>query len=285
MVKQLQMLIGRELPFLCTIPAFFWQLIFVIAPVAIIIYFSLTTAESLFTISHYASFLDVSYLKIISRSLFVACTTAICCLLMAYPVAYYLAMYTKRHKEFLLFLLILPFWVNILVQIYAWFFLLERNGLINSILLATGLISQPLVLANSMFAVYLVMIYCYLPFMIMPLYSALEKIDKRLLEASADLGASYWQTLWRVTVPLSLPGIKTGLLLVLIPAFGEYVVPVLLGGSKYLLVGSAISYYFLVARDTNSGATFTCVSALTLISLLLVVYGTAKLIRGLRRYD
>jgi ABC-type spermidine/putrescine transport system, permease component I len=152
-----------------------------------------------------------------------------------------------------------------LVHIYAWLFLLERDGLINKLLLSVGLISEPLFLSYSFGAMYVVMVYCYLPFMIMPLFSALEKIDKRLLEASADLGATPWQTFWRVTMPLSMPGIRTGLSLVLVPSFGEFIIPSLLGGSKYMLVGSLISYYFVIARNNGYGAAFTYVSALSLI--------------------
>jgi spermidine/putrescine transport system permease protein len=177
----------------------------------------------------------------------------------------------------MLFFLTLPFWVNFLVQVYAWYFLLEYKGLINNFLLKLGIINEPLILASSLFAVFLVMVYCYLPFMIMPLYSMLEKIDPRLLEASSDLGATSWQTFYRITLPLSSPGIKTGFLLVLIPAFGEFVIPSLLGGSKYMLVGTLISYFFLVARNNAYGSAFTCLSGLALVGTLVFFYAISRL--------
>lgn len=274
--------INTELPFFLTLPAIVWQCVFIILPLAIIGYYSITSPDVVawwrkFTLYYYWSVFDITSIRIIFRSLFLSTATALFCLLIAYPMAYYLAFHVKRAKLFLLFLLMLPFWVSFLVQIYAWYFLLEYNGLINRILLHLGIISQPLILVNSQFAVFLLMVYCYLPFMIMPLYNVLEKIDKRLLEASADLGATSWQTFSRITLMLSMPGIRTGFLLVLIPAFGEYVIPSLLGGGKYMMVGTLISYYFLVARSNTIGAAFTIVSALALITFVFVLYSIGKL--------
>ena len=281
-MKRIQNFFSMDLPFFYSLPAVIWQIVFVVIPVSIILYFSFSTESVFPTLHNYFNLLDFIYFKIIFRSLLIAITTATVCLFLAYPVAYYLALHVKRGKGFLLFLLTLPFWVNFLVQIYAWFYLLERNGLINAILRKLHIIKEPLLLANSLFAIYMVMIYCYLPFMIMPLYSILEKIDMRLLDASADLGATPWQTFWRITVPLSWPGIKTGFLLVLVPAFGEFVIPTLLGGGKYLLVGSLISYYFLVARDNPLGAAFTCVSGLILMLTIIFVYGSGRIIKKVR---
>jgi len=193
-------------------------------------------------------------------------------LLCAYPIAYYLALKVRKRKNLLLFFLTLPFWTNFLILIYAWFFLLERNGIINQFLIKLHIISEPLRLANSIFSLFMVMVYCYLPFMIMPLYTSLGKIDKRLLEASADLGATQWETFFRITVPLSFSGMKTGLFLVLIPAFGEFAIPSLLGGQKYMLAGAMIRYYFFVVRDNSLGATFTVLCALTLGIVAFLVY-------------
>ena len=280
-MKQIQRFFWREIPFLFSVPAVMWQVCFLIAPMLIIFYFSIVNfSNSWFPITLYSYYqlLRFSIFTIIARSLFFALITAITCFFIAYPVCYYLAFRAARLKNILLFFLTLPFWVNFLVQVYAWYFLLEYNGLVNSFLLWIGLIKEPLLIANSLFAIYLVMVYCYLPFMIMPLYSILEKFDKRLLEASADLGATPWQTFRRITLPLSLPGIKTGLLLVLIPAFGEFVIPSLLGGSRYMFVGSLISYYFLVERNNNQGAAFTCLSALLLFAIIIIFYGSRHLL-------
>lgn len=281
-MNTLKKLFSKELPFFLTLPAIVWQILFIVLPLLIIGYFSISTVDATnwwprLTIQHYISLIDWVYFRIMLRSLILAGGTAATCLVLAYPLAYYLALHVQRYKNVLLFLLTLPFWVNFLVQIYAWYFLLEHNGLINKLLQWIGIINEPLMLANSQFAIFIVMIYCYLPFMIMPLYNMLEKIDKRLLEASADLGASTWQTFVRVTLPLSLPGIKTGVLLVLIPAFGEFVIPSLLGGSKYMMVGSLISYFFLVARNNQLGSAFTVLSGLLLIGVIFCMYAVGKL--------
>ncbi len=278
-MKRLSNLFLKELPLFCSLPAIVWQLFFMVAPILIIFYYSVADSSSWWQISlvHYRGLMDSVYFKIIARSLFLATATAVTGLFFAYPVAYFIALRVRRFKNAMLFLLTLPFWVNFLVQIYAWYFLLERNGLINALLLKLRIIKEPLLLSNSLFAVFLVMLYCYLPFIIMPLYSNLEKIDMRLLEASADLGATPWQTFWRITIPHSMPGVKTGLLLVLIPAFGEFVIPALVGGSKYMLVGSLISYYFLAARNNYAGAAFTCLSGIILIVVLIIVSSGSKL--------
>ena len=276
--------IRKELSFFWSLPAIVWQLLFVIAPAAIILFFSIVQVTDSFlwprlTMRHYIELLDPIYFKIMFRSLVLAFATAVTCLFCAYPVAYFLALRARRFKGVLLFFLTLPFWVNFLVQIYAWYYLLERDGLINMVLMRLGLVTEPTQLVSSQFAIYIVMAYCYLPFMIMPLYSMLEKIDRRLLEASADLGATAWQTFTRVTLPLTMPGIRTGFLLVLVPAFGEFVIPSLLGGGKYMMVGSLISYFFLNARNNSSGGAFTYLSALFLLGALFLVYMLGRLIR------
>ena len=282
-MKTVRKTLLSEIYFFLTLPALLWQLFFLVTPIIIILAYSLITPTSFFSLANYRHVISSVHFTIIFHSLLLAVCTAVTCLVIAYPVAYFLALRVKRGKNQLLFLLILPFWVNFLVHIYAWLFLLERNGLFNKILMYVGFISEPLLFSYSFGAMYLVMVYCYLPFMIMPLFSTLEKIDKRLLEASADLGATRWQTFWRITVPLSLPGIRTGISLVLVPAFGEFVIPALLGGSKYMLVGSTISYYFLIARNNGYGAAFTYVSALTLIgvvSLFFVMRFVYRIARG-----
>jgi ABC-type spermidine/putrescine transport system permease subunit I len=172
----------------------------------------------------------------------------------------------------MLFFLILPFWTNMLVQVYAWFAVLEHQGFLNLLLLKIGLIAEPLTLLNNRFAVYMVMVYYYLPFMILPIYAVLEKLDGSLIEASRDLGATQKQTFMRVILPLSMSGVMTGFFLVFVPAFGEFVIPGLMGGNKLMYVGSLISYYYLVARNEPLGAAFTVVSCLVLIIAALLIY-------------
>ena len=223
------------------------------------------------SIDHYRTILSGPYFHIIARSALIAFGTTVLCLFFAYPVAYYLALkVNRRWKNVLLFLLTLPFWTNFLIQIYSWVFVLDHNGLINMALLKIGFIQEPLHIINNTRAIFFVMLYYYLPFMIMPLYSILEKIQHELLEASMDLGATRWQTFRRITVPLSMSGIKTGVFLVFVPAFGEFVIPSIIGGGHSLFVGSLISHYFLVARDNQLGAAFTIVSGFILLLCALL---------------
>jgi spermidine/putrescine transport system permease protein len=261
--------------FLFSAPAVLWQILFLYIPLVLVLFASLRSVSgaggTYFSLEHYLKIFHISYFRIIARSAFIAAGVAFSCLLCAYPVAYYLALkVNRRWKNVLLFLLTLPFWTNFLIQVYSWVFVLDHNGLINTILLKIGIIHEPLHIANNMYAIFFVMLHYYLPFMIMPLYSILEKIQHDLFEASMDLGATHWQTFTRITFPLSLSGIKTGIMLVFVPAFGEFVIPSIIGGSKYMMVGSLVSHYFLVARDNQLGAAFTVVSGIVLISCALL---------------
>ena len=215
---------------------------------------------------------NISYVKIIFRSVVLAFLNAFFCLCLAYPVAYFLALRVKKLKNLFIFLLVLPFWTNFLVQAYAWFFILDNNGILNKFLLKIGVISTPIHILNTPLAIYIVMLFCYLPFMVLPIYSSMTKINKYLLEASSDLGATSWQTLGYITLPLSLSGIRNGFFLILIPSFGEFVIPVLLGGGKVMYVGSMISYFFLETKNVYLGAAFTCFSGLILIIIASVIY-------------
>lgn len=274
-MKRLKNIFLQELPFFCFSSALVWQCIFLFLPLCIILVFSFAHFDHntiIFSSDAYTSLFAFVYVRILARSLLFAFSTALLCLLCAYPVAYVLSLYVHRFKTLLLFLLTLPFWTNFLVQVYAWFFIVERNGLLNYLLKAIGVIDEPIVFTNSLLTVFVVMVYCYLPFMIMPLYTVLEKIDIRLLEASDDLGATPWQTFMRITLPLSMTGIKTGFLLVFVPAFGEFVIPALIGGSRYMMVGSLISYFFLVARDFAVGSAFTCIAGFILLIITYIFH-------------
>lgn len=259
-------------------PAIAWQALFFYIPALLILGLSFvkSSVSALSTVSfttqHYTYLFEPFFFMVILRSLVLAFFTAVFCLLLAYPVAYCLAVRINRFKNIFLFFLILPFWTSLMVQVYSWFFVLEHNGLINTMLIKWGLISTPIHMLNNTFAIYLVMVYCYLPFMIMPLYTALEKIDKRMFEASADLGATQWQAFARVTIPLSMPGIKAGFFLVFVPSFGEFVVPTLLGGGKKLYVGTLITQYFLFSRNLHLGAAFTVMSSIALLAAVGLLY-------------
>lgn len=255
--------------FFWALPALVWQIVLLYIPLLFVLIRSFLHKNPYcvneFTLRYYVDLIDVTHFIILFRSFMLATVTAGVCLLIAYPVAYFLSFYVSRFKNVLLFFLIIPFWTSLLVQLYAWFSILDKHGVLNMVLQKLGILSEPYHLLNTPFAVYLVSIYCYIPFMIMPIYSILEKFDVRLREASLDLGATRWETFMRITVPMSMPGIKTGFILVFIPAFGEFVIPMLLGGGKQLYVGSLITHYFLVSRSPGLGASFTWLSSLVMI--------------------
>jgi spermidine/putrescine transport system permease protein len=184
-------------------------------------------------------------------------------------VAYFIALKVKKYKSLFLFSLILPSWTSFIVQIYAWFFLLKKDGLFTLLFKFFGLFKNSTHLLNSYFAVQIGMAYCFLPFMIFPIYTVLEKMDKRLIEASYDLGANTFNTFRRIIFPISMPGVLTGFLLVLISAFGEFAIPDLLGGGRKIYWGSIIVEKFLVSRDWKSGAAITVIGVLTLTFALL----------------
>jgi spermidine/putrescine transport system permease protein len=287
MNKLFKEIVSDEFHFFMAMPAIAWQILFFYIPVALVIILSFVKTVQvpgtpIFTLEHYGYLIAPLFFWVIARSLVLALVTACLCLLLAYPVAYVLAVKVERYKNIFLFFLILPFWTSLMVQVYSWFFVLEHNGLLNTIFLKLGLISQPIHMLNTTFSIYLVMVYCYLPFMIFPLYTALEKIDKKMFEAAADLGASQLQTFAKITLPLSMPGAKTGFFLVFVPSFGEFVVPTLLGGGKQLFVGSLITQYFLSARNPYLGAAFTCLSGLVLLISIALLYWYFNRATGVR---
>lgn len=257
------------------IPALLWQICFFYMPLSILVAASfveyvpeLHTFH--FTLAHYHNLFQWVYLKIILRSLLLACTTVAVTLCIAYPVAYYLVVKLRRWSTLFFALLMLPFWTNFLLLVYAWYFLLENDGLLNTIFLKLGIINAPLHMMNTQGALICGMFYCYLPFMLLPLYSTFERLDTRLLEASKDLGANSWQTMWNITIPLMMGGIRTGALLVFIPSFGEFVIPALLGGDKSMYIGTTITHYFLGIRDVSAGSAFTCGATIILVTFLFV---------------
>lgn len=265
---------SEQIAFFMSIPAVLWQVLFLVVPLFVLVVVSFVDPNSAtlnLSLVNYQLLFHSIYFRIIIRSCILAFVTACFCLVVAYPVVYWLVFKVKKFQFLYLFLLIVPFWTSLLVQAYAWFFVLEKNGLINSLLLSLRIIQTPLHMLNTRFATYVVMLYCYLPFMILPLYTTLEKLERRLIEASLDLGANPFQTFLRVTLPLSLSGIKTGFFLVFVPAFGEFVIPSLLGGGKRFYIGSLIEHFFLVARDIYTGAAFTVVAGLILIVITYTI--------------
>ncbi len=267
---------SSQIPFATGAPALIWQILFFYLPLALIalssfIQLSETGEFEGLTLSHLTNFLTPTYMKVIGSSLLLAFSNACLCFMIGYPLAYFLAFSNKKYKNLLLFLLIVPFWTNFLLHIYAWFYLLEHKGLINQLLMSLGIIDTPAHLINSRFAIMIMMVYYYLPFMVLPLYSSLEKFNYSLIEASLDLGASWSNTVRRVLLPLTSPGIRAGFFLVYIPSFGEFAIPELMGGDKFMFVGSVVAQYILGEGTGSLGSAFTLLScAILLVSAILL---------------
>jgi putrescine transport system permease protein len=211
-------------------------------------------------------FADGYYGIIYLASLKMAAIGTLLCLLLGYPMAYFIVRQPPRRRQILLLAVILPFWISFLLRVYAWIGLLGSRGAINELLLRTGLIEAPLTLLYNDFAVYLGIVYSYLPFMILPLYANLERLNLDLLDAASDLGARRWQAFVDVTLPLSMPGIVGGCLLVFIPAVGEFTIPALLGGADTLMIGRVLWDEFFINRDWPVASAVSIV----LLALLLV---------------
>ena len=254
------------------LPSVAWIVIFFVAPVILVLIFSFFErgvyggVEYNFTTKNFFLIFDDLYYKTVARTLFVALLNATLCLLTGYPLAYYISTRSSNKlKNTLLILALLPFWTNFLIRTFSWMMLLGNEGLINSTMIKMHLINEPLQLLFTPFAVQLGLLYNYLPFMVLPLYASIEKIDKNLYLASNDLGASKLKTFWNVTLPLSKSGIFIGLFLVFIPTLGEFVTPDLLGGAKSPMIGNIIKDQFLTARNWPFG------SALVFVIMMLIL--------------
>jgi putrescine transport system permease protein len=207
---------------------------------------------------------DSLYFNAYVTSLVIAAISTVLTLIVGYPIAYGMARAPATIRPTLLMLVILPFWTSFLIRVYAWIGILKPEGLLNQLLLATGIISQPLIILNTYTAIFIGIVYSYLPFMVLPLYSSLEKMDYSLIEAAKDLGCPPTSAFWKITFPLSLPGVIAGCLLVFIPAVGEFVIPDLLGGSQTLMIGKTLWNEFFANRD------WPVSSAVAVILLLLL---------------
>jgi putrescine transport system permease protein len=230
----------------------------------------LTWADGLITLkvnfaNYFTLVADGLYLGTYLRSMGYAGATALICLLVAYPFAYCIARSPAERRPALLMMVMLPFWTSFLLRIYAWKILLADAGVFNQMLLALGLIAEPIKMMNTPFSLILGMVYCYIPFMILPLYATLVKMDLSLLEAALDLGATPAQAFWRITVPLSKNGIIAGFMLVFIPCVGEFVIPELLGGPQTLMIGRVLWDEFFGNNDWPMAATVAVVMVLLII--------------------
>ena len=224
-------------------------------------------------LSNYIRSFEPIYLEIYARSLWMAVGTTLLCLIIGYPIAYYISLKVKPSlKNTLLTLVVVPFWTSFLIRTYAWIVILRSEGLINHALMGLGIIQSPIeTLLYSEFAVMLGLVYGELPFMILPLYASIEKLDTALLEAASDLGANAFWTFIKVTLPATLPGILAGIILVFIPTIGAFITPDLLGGAKSILVGNLIQNQFAIARDKPFGAAI-CFGLTAFVLALLFLY-------------
>ena len=240
-------------------PGVFWLLVFFLAPIGLMLAYSAMKrgmyggVEPGFTLEHYRRFFDPLYLDILFRTILWSLVCTGLCLVVGYPMAFLIAR-AGRWRQWLLFLVVLPFWTSFLVRMFAMIFLLRDTGFINGLLLRIGLISQPIVLLYTPGAVMLGLVYGFLPLMILPIYASLEKFDGALLEAAEVLGARPWARFARVIWPLSIPGVVAGSLLTFIPALGSFVTSDLLGGAKQVMIGNLIQNQFTVARNWPFGS-------------------------------
>ena len=263
-----------------------WLALFFLAPFAIVLRMAFSQAatalppyaphwEGIAQLGDFLSQLDLANFSLLGDdplywqsylySLRLAATTTLVALAIGYPLAYAMASAPSRWRGVLLVLVILPFWTSFLIRVYAWIGILKPEGLLNQLLLSIGIIHEPLIITNTYTAVFVGIVYSYLPFMVLPLYSALEKMDHSLIEAAQDLGCPPISAFWKITFPLSLPGVVAGCLLVFIPAVGEFVIPDLLGGSQTLMIGRTLWNEFFANRD------WPVSSAVAVILLLILI--------------
>jgi len=260
-----------------TYPYIVWAMLLIVAPMLLIVLYAFTTlgndvVTTKFTLDNFAKFFsDSLFLKVLLRSLKVAAITTILCLVLGYYPAYYIARCSESFKMHWVLIITFPTWINLLVRTYAWIGILQDDGIINTVLGWFGLGPYPMMYTEM--AVIIGMVYNFMPFMILQIYTSLTKMDKSLLEAANDLGANRLQSFLRVTLPLSLPGIISGITLVFLPAVSSFCIPNMLGGGQYMLVGNLIEQYFLSSGDWNFGSAISMIMA---IIIILSMYITRK---------
>ncbi|HCH5141025.1 TPA: spermidine/putrescine ABC transporter permease PotB [Vibrio parahaemolyticus] len=261
-----------------------WLTLFVLVPNLMIIGTSFLTRdeanliELTFTFDNYLRLLDPLYAKVLMHSFYMAIIATLLCLIIGYPFAYIVAKMPEKWRPFMLFLVIVPFWTNSLIRTYGLKIVLGTQGILNKSLMAMDIIDKPLRLMYTETAVMIGLVYILLPFMILPLYSAIEKLDNTYIEAAKDLGASKLQTITKVILPLTMPGIIGGCLLVLLPALGMFYISDLLGGAKNLLIGNVIKSQVLNARDWPFGAATSIALTIAMAIMLYAYYRAGKLL-------
>lgn len=255
---------------LLNLPTILWLTVFFLVPYLIVVIYSFLTPDTYdvkfeVSLDAYRQIVAGGYYKVFGQSFILALYTTIFCILFGFPVAYYIARAGEKLKNVLLIFIIIPFWTNLIIRIFSWRIFLSYSGVMNQLLMGAGLISKPLEVLRTDLAVIMVMVYVYLPYMILPLYSVLEKLDFTLLDAAMDLGANEFKSFFKITLPLAVEGIFAGTLLVFIPALGAYLIPQLVGNQKSLYIGQVITY-----KIKNIPRNWPMASALSLTLLILV---------------
>lgn len=251
---------------------YIWAIVFILFPLLLVFFYSVNTGEAddfsnlAFTFENYRRFFEPLYLKILAVSIGISLLSTVACFIIGYPIAYFIASLKESKRNTLILLFIIPMWMNFLLRTYAWFTLLGNNGLLNKFLGIFGLHAD---LMYNLKAVILGMVYNFLPFMVLPIYSVLLKMDYSLVEAARDLGATDAQVFRKVIFPLSLPGVYTGITMVFIPAISTFVIPSLLGGNKFYLIGNLIEQQFTFTGNWGFGS---AISVILIIIMLLVMY-------------
>jgi spermidine/putrescine transport system permease protein len=233
-----------------------------------------------FTIDNFVKFFDPIFLKVLGKSLQIAFVTTLISIILGYPIAYFVANTKEKTQTLLILLITIPMWINMLVRTYSWISILSDNGFLNSILKAIGL--SPVSLMYTDFAVSLGMVYNFMPFMILSIYTVLAKMDKALIAASYDLGANRLQTFLRIVLPLSVPGIIAGITLVFLPAVSTFVIPKFLGGGNYMLIGNLIENQFITVGEWNFGSAISLIMAMVIMGSMLL---TRRLDRNVEESD
>ena len=259
-------------------PAAFWLVVFFALPLVVVLVYSFLTPDQVtqvklpLTLDGYLKVADPVYTGVIVRSIMYAVETTVICLLLGYPLAFFVATRPRSVRNFFLLLVVIPFWTNFLVRTYAWLFILSNNGLINSLLVDTfNILSTPIKMINTPFAVVVGLIYGNLPFMILPIYASVEKFNFRLVEAVHDLGGNDWHAFWRVVLPITMPGVVAGSILVFIPSLGAYVVPDMLGGTQGLMIGMQITDAVRSLTRKPFGGALSIVM-MVVVSIALLIY-------------
>lgn len=251
-----------------------WISVMIVAPMLLIVMYAFIKGSNdvttfRFTLSNFTKFFsDKVYTDVLYRSLYIAVFTTILCLLIGYPAAYIISKARPKRKTWLMLLITFPTWINMLVRTYAWLGILQDDGIVNVVLSLFGIGTVKIIYTN--FAVILGMVYNFVPFMILQIYSSLEKMDKSYLEAASDLGANKIESFWKITFPMSLPGVISGITLVFLPAVSSFFIPKLLGGGQFVLIGNVIETQFLTAGDWNFGSAISLIMAVIIMVSLYI---------------